>query len=224
MNQHGESPSRETEIELRLRKARPRPPQLDIAAIERLAREPVIDDLVEKSAAAVSRPASGQRDRWLGRRVAEVAASWAGGAIVGALVTVVLLNRAEPDSPSTDAVEPAGRRTPAPATSDSAATAIAKQARLDPDAIALAMLLDRWRSEGSAYWQEGPTLTARMPLHDPAVVSLRRGQESGARPPADEPRPTKERWGGMSPYPDPRPPDSRQQLLRDLLETSGSVL
>jgi hypothetical protein len=242
MNQERESsgnPAYETQIERRLKQARPRPPQWDVASIEQLAREPMMDASVEKPGAVVPRPGSWQRGRWDGRRVMDVAASWACGAMVGVLVTFVLMSRMRPGTASSDAasqgiatqraagdardvspVEPGSAATP----SAVGTTGPSKQAPPDADAVALAMLPDRWRNEDFASWQHVPALRARMHPRDGIAGSSRPGDETAGQVPANEPRSTAETRRPPESYPDPAPATARGPLLHRLLETSGSVL
>ena len=242
MNQERESsenPAYETQIERRLKQARPRPPQWDIALIEQLAREPMRDATVEKPTAVVSRPGSWQRGRWAGRRVMDVAASWACGAMVGVLVTFVLMSRMGPGTASSHAdnqgiatqraaddardvspVEPGSPTSP----SAVGTTRPNKQAPPDPDVVALAMLPDRWRNEDFACWQHVPTLRARMHPRDCIAGSSRPGDETPGQVPANEPRSTAETRRPPESYPDPAPATARGPLLHRLLEASGSVL
>jgi len=76
-----------TEIERTLRAARPCPPQLDLAAIERAARETASPDSAEWAHYVVRKQDPGASPR--GRRarfLGAVSASWICGALVGALV------------------------------------------------------------------------------------------------------------------------------------------
>lgn len=85
------------EIEQRLQTARPRPPELDLAAIMRTAHE--VDLPVELADHSSNR--RGHRSyRWVGT----VAGSWACGAIVGALVTLAVLSWSQPSEDLQDSI------------------------------------------------------------------------------------------------------------------------
>lgn len=84
---HDPEQRRLTEIERTLRAARPCPPQLDLAAIERAARETESPDSAEWAHYVVRKQDPGAAPR--GRRarfLGAVSASWICGALVGALV------------------------------------------------------------------------------------------------------------------------------------------
>jgi hypothetical protein len=88
---HGEDTDKPvvTDVEQRLRRARPRPPKLDVEAILRLAQTP------EEPARLPCSP-SGSRSRRFRGWVATVAGAWLCGAIAGAIATAIILGRAAP--------------------------------------------------------------------------------------------------------------------------------
>jgi hypothetical protein len=225
-------------IERRLKAARPRPPRLDVAALERLARQPVADPAVQGPAAGVVFPRPPTRRRPLYRRIAAVAGSWACGAAVGALVTVILMTRTAPGTDSTSETSRIERQTPTPAIDDQNAAPRAdhkadrrdgpapaeKVEARDVDAV-LAMILNG--PADSARWPEGRPLRAGMHLIHSA------GEPSSADPATDaagSPRGDHEGWRsealkGPKPYPAPAPAITRERLLREVLsETPGVVL
>lgn len=88
----GIDPQRLTEIEQRLKAARPRPAELDIDAIVHSA-----DTVVTLPGTSVRQPTT-RRNSW----IAVVIGSWACGAIAGALVTFLLLSRGAPSERASD--------------------------------------------------------------------------------------------------------------------------
>ena len=81
------------EIERRLKAVRPRPPRLDVAALERRARDTLADSGKEKPTPRVGLSQSRGYARPLARRVALVAGSAACGAVAGALVMFLFMSR-----------------------------------------------------------------------------------------------------------------------------------
>ena len=232
------------EIERRLKAARPRPPQLDVAALERLAGEAVVDTAVERPAAAAIRRRLPGRGRRPDRHMAAVAGSWACGAVVGALVTFILMGHTAPGTDSTNETTRLEKEAPTPATHDQNTVPdagqkpdadqkmdrrdgpppVEKVEALDVDDPVLAMILDRIEGADSAYWPEGPTLRAGMHLVQNAVDPSPVGRMTDA---ATKPRGVAERWRGEAskPYPDPGPAVTRKRLLHDLRsETPGFIL
>jgi hypothetical protein len=254
MNREDESPTDPTfepdapearerldEIERRLKAARPRPPRLDVAALQRLARQAAVDTPVESPTAVAirRRPPGGGRRPY--RRIAIISGSWACGAIAGALVMFILTSRAAPSADATNDMARHEAAPPASATRDrntapdadekvdrrDGPPPVEKVETLDADAAALAMILDPFGSEDSACWPEGPALWAGMHL----------GQYSGdwskfagrAADAAGKPREDDEGWRseapkGRKPYPDPAPSITRERLMRELLRETPGVL
>ena len=90
-------PQQLAEIEQQLKRARPRPPELDVAAIMRAAH-PIEPSVV------LPRQSVEQRDARSNGWIAMIAVSWACGAIAGGLVTFLLLSQsAQPETPTGEA-------------------------------------------------------------------------------------------------------------------------
>lgn len=227
--------SREIEIERRLKQARPRPLRLDVAALERLALRPMDDAVVEVSHTGHRR----WRDNWSIRRALGIAASWTCGAIVGALVTFVLTHHARLGVAPTRGADHREQQTTAPAvlhpktsptpeiqrlTPAEIAAIPASPPTFDPRAFAMEMLLDRWRKTDSNDWQQGPTLRAGMHLSGFEAVSSRPRPDTADAVPinsAGASTETRQRWKSAPEQPQPI---TRERLLRDVLQASGSVL
>ncbi|MHC4398141.1 MAG: hypothetical protein ACYTG0_00505 [Planctomycetota bacterium] len=224
------------EIERRLKAARPRPPRVDLAALEQLAQETMVDPSVERPAAAVVDRRPPTRGRRAYRRMAVIAGSWTCGAVVGALVTFVLTGRTAPGTDSTSETARLEKPTPAAHDLSTAPDAERKVDRRDGpppakkvvvpdvDAAILAMILDQFESADSAYSPEGSMLWAGMHLARNSVDPGPAGRTTnGAREPGGDDA----RWRSEAPgpYPEAGPAITRERLLNDLLrETPGLVL
>ena len=229
------------EIERRLKRVRPRPPQLDATALERLAHDAMADTASDRPSAAAIRREPRGRGRRLWRRVAVVAGSWACGASVGAIIMFVLMSPTAPRADSTPETVGIEKEPPTSATRSQNMTGDAPRqvGRRDGsfaaenvdtpewDAAVLALISDSFGSGISAYWSDGPTLRAGMHLINSAKDSrsVEAVTDAARKPRGDNERRRGEMQQGSKPYPDPAPPITREQLMRDLLgKQPGLVL
>lgn len=229
-------------IEERLKKARPRPPNLDAAALERAALSTEAEPVAQRNTqAATLRKLRWGRRRY--RRMAAVAGSWACGALVGAMVTFFAMSRAEPgrDATNQTAVQTEGRpsmirpepvdapkQQPQRGASPAQAPPPGRPQRLAGDDAFLALLADPFESGDSAYGLDGPTLHAGMYLRqrpDPSwIVRQPVPSATSANTPDGEPRRT-EPPGSPKHDRTPQPEITRERLLQELLdERPGSLL
>lgn len=82
-----------SEIEQRLRAARPHPVQLDAAAWERIVSASQISVAAEEGAASLPVPVSPFHRRWHRRTVSAIAAAWLSGVVVGSGVMFLMMDR-----------------------------------------------------------------------------------------------------------------------------------
>ena len=209
-------------IERRLKAARPRPPRLDMVALERRAAERPVPAAIDR----------GGRSRRFYRRVAVVAASWACGAIAGALVMYVAMSRSTPGADSTTATARVEKETPAPSTRGPIAapggegeTEAEAERHDDPipveapeslkaDDALLAMIIEQWAAADSGLGAERPAFRAGMHL---VPIAVEPGRTD--RPP----RAVRQRTVTPELDPGPHRPITRDRLLDDLLrEMSAS--
>lgn len=231
-----EALERLAEIERQLKKARPRPLRLDVAAIERLARETMMPAAAERPAPAATRRRWWTGGRWPDRRTVAIAGSWACGAAVGALVTFVLMSHTVS---GTNPTAPPSQQSPTSPTRDRDAPATAdreterrnepiapslQKTTLDSDAAALAMVIDRFRNEDLASGQEGPTLFAGMHLRDAAAGPSSPGDDMAMEPQTNDSPPDAAAQKRPRLYPDQAPATTRGRLLHELLQAPGSIL
>lgn len=228
------------QIEHRLRQARPRRPNLDAMALERMARSVLADPGGDRPAAVTAAGPRGDRRRRPARSLAIVASAWACGAVVGSLATMLLAGRT---GASGDQSGPAARneqRLSPPTASKEPAVAVApplehrnaspprNAVQPDKDAPVLAMLADPW---GSGRWWHGiesSTLRAGMHLaKDTGAASdiLPPGTLTAKQAPPGAGSPQAETWKKSEPAPFACPEITREQILDDVLrEMSGAVL
>jgi hypothetical protein len=223
------------EIERRLKSARPRPPCLDLAVIERLASEaPAPTGLppVENSPTVVLKPRTPERDQ-LRRFCAAVAGSWMCGVLVGAIGMFWYTGSAPPTGrsiPAAQVPEDASRVVTADRntthksangpldTNASVAPDDTYAASSDTDRLVFAVLPDLNKSIDPRYERPGGTLRARMHLSDPTEKSWSDVGDVNAQRdvPKDGVRTSKE---GLMPDQDmlrESPPVTRERLLREL--------
>lgn len=154
------------EIERRLKRARPRPPRLDAAALVRQARAAADEPPADRPAIAARRRRRTRVGRRFVRRVALAGSCWACGALVGALAMFVALSnrpasepqRGVPPSPAATAggVE-VQEGSPAAPVDQTPADAVARNAA-KPDSTAVAA-----DHQGPPASSAGPSLAERDP-------------------------------------------------------------
>jgi hypothetical protein len=212
------------EIERQLRTARPIPPQLDLAAIERLAREaPSSGDepqVVLKPPAPSGRPM---------RSYAAVAGSWICGAIVGAAAMFFYEGRPASDAASSPATTIAAdttarpQRTPEDAIQPPRADLAAADNTGDWDLSWLASAEFRspmGRGNLRSTWRVGMSLPNLAAASRHGAGTNDRRFDSTPNSPAFEPLPSIEHQDVES-----APDVSRQRLLQELLgNAAGPIL
>ncbi len=213
-----ETRNRLAEVEEHLKKARPRPVQFDVAALQRQAGSTPLRQQV----------AAPRRRRY--RVAALVAGSWACGACLGALAMFLLMQQTVPQTDSSttlahDEQEPASHdsgptlerpATPAPRRRDDG-----RSIRMDAAVLALAIpYLD------APDWQTDSGLRAGMCR--PRFMETTRENLLSVNTPSDaisQPDPVFVAPAQPHAYPAPSPGITREQLMHDLLgESSGFVL
>ncbi len=224
---HGADPQRQAETEQRLKAARPRPAELDIEAIVRSARA------VDQPVVLPESPAERRGTRSYGWSVA-VAGSWACGAIVGALVTFVLLSRATPPQNPSDGVTTLNEELPkvaGPGGEDASDDEVERPPRDDSpprnvptcpasDSFASVALLDPYGCGAARYGEERPILRAGDFARNPvASRSSRNRQRTSAVQQgwAHTTEPGSDAGQDMTPRAAPAPSITQEQLLRELL-------
>lgn len=219
MSRNNESPiepMREAEIEQQLKKARPRPVELDGFALERLAR---------------ATPLRGRADRSTSRRqrhrvVTPLAGSWACGAMMGAVVVLLVM---QPPPSSMDSHTTTHVRRKAPPGQAAAPIVIRPKAASPPATVVrghwteleAAVLVLSVPNSTLAYARGDQSMSAGM--HLPHFVSPMLASAASIEESADE-EPPPERSFEASPYRAPLPAVTRGQLLQDLLSDSSEVV
>lgn len=213
---HEPNLERLVEVERQLKKARPRPIELDAIALERAARPATLPKKFEQS--------TSRRRRY--RSVVAVAGSWACGAVVGAIVMFLLMSQTVPggDSETRRADVEQGIAEPVPTFASAEGTEettapTERRDRIGLDAAVLALSSSSPADGYSAYRQDGSAFRAGMHLSRFASEQL---ATTYAAPMDDEDVPLEIIEDGPS---DPARTITREQLLRDLLaDPSGFVL
>lgn len=218
-------------FERRLQAARPQMPQLDLAALQRIADDISAETIVEL---APDRKLPGRKRRISGRVLA-IASSWVCGAVVGALVMLVFMSRAMPQPDQSGDIVHIEQETPASSTDDSIAGISAEErdpVRHDDTPAAVEPLR---RDAGNAMLTK-----AREPLAQPGLNYLSDGSplRAGAylrRNGERLMRPTQgaiewqgehtDRWTNSTPAPAAESPVTRRELMQEFLgESAGAVL
>ena len=250
MNEPDPAQTRERldQIEQRLKKARPRPPRLDVAALQRLAHRDMEAATTDRQCVAETRRHPGRYGR-LYRRMAVVGTSWVCGAIAGALVMSLVMSRPIPNSGPTvgrvvqqitgeeeeissssthaQGTAPDADRNPGPPDVPFGSTT-AQSVKLRPrDAALLAVAFDPLASGNSIYGPEGPILRAGMHMvqyvQESSAVYQTKVPSSEA-PEDDEQRRLETKSGPKSRV-DLAPAITRERLRQDLLgELTGLLL
>jgi len=157
-------PERLNQIERRLKQARPRPPNLDAAALEQIARSALAGSTGAQPASPMTVRPRGHQWRRPSRSLAAVASAWTCGAIVGSLATMLLMSRIGSNGAAVGpavhnedrlSLPTASREVPyavAPPLERRDATRARNAMPPDKDALALAMLID---PSGSSPWWNG---------------------------------------------------------------------
>jgi len=230
------------EIERRLKAARPQPPRLDLAALQRLANDATVDAVVERRTNRKPGRAVARRQRQMRGRMLGIVGSWACGAAVGAIVMFVLMSRGASGPDQNNNVVHIEKETPDSITHDPIAEfsadgefalqddspAVEKADRRDLSADMLTMLLDPLGNTDSAYLEDGPTLQVGMYLRQHAERSMwplpRTEVKERSLSNADE-RGHSEARTKSKPYPEPDSAVTPRELMREFLrEASGAVL
>jgi hypothetical protein len=233
-------PERLQQIERRLKRARPRPPEFDATALEQLARTALADPRGVEPAAVVAARPRGERRRGRARSLATIAAVWACGALVGSLATMLLMSRIRANDDPIRPVAQNEERLPPPAAGPEPAPAeappIERRSPSSPggatasnsDAVLLAALADP--SGGDLLWRRIERTTLRAGAHfrkdlrgasEPLSPTTTAAKQS---PPAAGPPQTKA-WPDSEPTPSVRPDVTRERMLDGMLrEMSGAVL
>jgi hypothetical protein len=204
-----ETPERLAEVERNLKKARPRPVELDAFALERMAHPAPLVNGAEQPA---------RRRRY--RPVVAVVGSWACGALVGAIVMFLVMS--QNDSKARTAEVKQGITHPAPAfvsgeDTEDTTTPPERRDRIGLDAAVLALSSASPANRYSAYWHDRSAFRAGMHLSrfadgPRATTYIAPEYDQDASP-------------KMLEYGQPAPAITREEVLRDLLDDpSGFVL
>jgi hypothetical protein len=218
-----------TELEQRLKCARPRPPELDVDVIMRLATEE------HELAGFVARP-PGQRLGSYSYRVGAIAGSWLFGAVVGSLVTFILLGRSASQEDSYDSIATANNDV------SPAASAVEKDMskngaksgrrgdvqqsvplRSPPEVFFPTMLLDPCDWRAAPYGVSRPILRVGNSVRYPSAPGSWRVRFSTSLSPPNWPvasAPVNDTQRENTPRSAPAPAITREQLLRELLEAN----
>ena len=217
------------QVEQQLRRMRPRPPELDVEAILSAARaaDPPL------TLAEYPNPEQGV---WAYRRIGTLAASWACGAIAGALLTFVLLPRGTPPDTSPDVRATLDNELPKMAEAGNGPTPDAGEKRTgrddslqsDPpwsrsESRILVMLLDPYRHGGPPYAEERRPLRAGMFALRQAPEGpwrFRHVTSAAPRDWVDRPEPSSDAQQDITTRPAPARVTTREELLRELLNAS----
>lgn len=239
----GEELARLLRVEEQLKKARPRAPSLDAAALERAALSSAADPRIERDAKAATLRARPRRGRRRDRRLAAIAASWVCGAVAGGLVVFFMMGRGGPVG------EPAGKTAqgelrgpatiqPAPGRASEGdardgGVLVGEPSRKSVQGVGqedtvLAMIADPFGGGDWARGSDGPTFRAGMYLFERTESSWERNLPGTGVSPERNPENESQRAelpgsgaGGFTPQPE----ITRDGLLKEFLhEVPGPVL
>lgn len=233
-----------SQIEERLRKARPRAPRLDVEALERAALLGPAQLAIDRTSKAATLRRRLRRGRPLYPRMAVIACSWACGVVVGAAAAFIALHQAAPPhGPADQTTAQIGGRPPGPNQQDPGHASDAETERgarplpatcpetpkaIAEDAAVLAMIADPFGSSDWAYGWEEPTYHAGMHLRQYLGHSRESTQPGLAAAGGYQPEIERRRAevpGSVAPDANPQPEITRKRLLKELLnETPTSFL
>jgi hypothetical protein len=223
----GVDPRRLTEIEQRLKAARPRPAELNIEAIVRAA-------LTADEPVMLPEPSVERRGTRSYGWIIAIGGSWACGAIAGALVTFILLSRGAPMEESLDgmtAVDEEMTKVVQPSEEEAPDGDAERPPRDDTpwenvppwspsDSLVTVMLLDPHGRGVASYGDGWPILRAGdFTRSQDAFGSSRIGHRAGTVPQGrpHTPDPGGDALEGMAPGPAPASPITQEELLQELL-------